>query len=163
MEQEQFRKDILPLKPQLLNYARNILENEEDAEDIIQEVFFKLWSMRKDLEQYNSIPALCMTITRNLSINQIKTRNKKQNTLLETSFIDTGLSPDKRLEQKDEVESVMKIIETLPDMQQMILKMKHVEGLETEEIAELTGCSHEAIRVNLSRARKKIKDLFIKN
>ncbi|HCO66214.1 MAG TPA: RNA polymerase subunit sigma-70 [Dysgonomonas sp.] len=163
MEQEQFRKDILPLKPQLLNYARNILENEEDAEDIIQEVFFKLWSMRKDLEQYNSIPALCMTITRNLSINQIKTRNKKQNTLLEISFIDTGLSPDKRLEQKDEVESVMKIIETLPDMQQMILKMKHVEGLETEEIAELTGCSHEAIRVNLSRARKKIKDLFIKN
>lgn len=162
MEQEQFKKEVLPLKPKLLGYARNILGNEDDAEDITQEVFIKLWSIRKDLEDYTSITALSMTITRNLSINHIKIRQRKQNTLIENSFIDEGLTPHLKLEQKDEIENIMKIIEMLPDMQQTILKMKHVEGMETQEIAELTGCTNEAVRVNLSRARKRIKDLFFK-
>lgn len=160
MEQEQFKKEILPLRPKLLNYARNILENEEDAEDITQEVFFKLWNMRNDLEQYDSISALSMTITKNLSINHLKVRQRKQNTALETGFVDQSLSPHYELEQKDEVERVMKIIDILPDMQQTILKMKHVEGLENQEIADLTGCTNEAIRVNISRARKRIRDLL---
>jgi RNA polymerase sigma-70 factor (ECF subfamily) len=57
MEQEQFKKDILPLRGQLLVYARRLLGDKNDAEDIIQEVFLKLWYMRNDLKQYNSVSA----------------------------------------------------------------------------------------------------------
>lgn len=163
MEQEQFKKEVVSLRPKLLSYARHILENEDDAEDIIQEVFFKLWSIRNDLGQYNSLSALSMTITKNLSINYLKVRQKNRNTPLEVGFIDENLSPHVGLEQRDEAEKVMKIIDRLPGLQQAIIKMKHVEGLETQEIADLTGCTNEAIRVNLSRARKRIKDLFLKD
>ena len=53
-------------------------------------------------------------------------------------------------------------MEQLPGLQQTILRMKHVDGFEVKEIAELTGSSPEAVRVNLSRARKKVKELFLK-
>lgn len=161
MEQEQFKKEILPLRIKLLNYAKYIVENEDDAEDIIQEVFFKLWNIRNELCQYDNVEALSMTITKNLSINYLRSRKKRQNATLKEYITDSNLSPYTRLEQKDEVEKVMGIIDRLPSLQQMILKMKHVDGMETQEIAELTGCSHEAIRVNLSRARKRVKELFL--
>lgn len=163
MEQEQFKKEVVSLRPKLLNYARRILDNEDDAEDIIQEVFFKLWSIRNDLSQYNNLSALSMTVTKNLSINYLKVRQKKQNTPLEIAFVDENLNPHACLEQRDEAEKLMRIIDHLPSLQQAVVRMKHVEGLETQEIAELTGCTNEAVRVNLSRARKRIKDLFLKN
>lgn len=163
MEQEQFKKEVVSLRPKLLNYARRILDNEDDAEDIIQEVFFKLWSIRNDLSQYNNLSALSMTVTKNLSINYLKVRQKRQNTPLEIAFVDENLNPHACLEQRDEAEKLMRIIDHLPSLQQAVVRMKHVEGLETQEIAELTGCTNEAVRVNLSRARKRIKDLFLKN
>ena len=66
------------------------------------------------------------------------------------------------LEQKDSVSRVMHIMEQLPGLQQTILRMKHVDGFEVKEIAELTGSTPEAVRVNLSRARKKVRELFLK-
>jgi translation elongation factor TU len=59
-------------------------------------------------------------------------------------------------------EKVMQLIATLPDAQQAILRMKHIDGLETSEIASITGSSEEAIRKNLSRARKRILKMFIR-
>ena len=46
MQQEQFKKEVLPLRDKLLSYAQRILGDAEEAEDIIQEVYLKLWSMR---------------------------------------------------------------------------------------------------------------------
>jgi len=58
MEQEQFKKEILPLREKLFLYARRLLDNPEDAEDIMQEVFLKLWYMRGELDYYNNVMAL---------------------------------------------------------------------------------------------------------
>ena len=55
MEQEQFKKEILPLREKLFLYARRLLDNPEDAEDIMQEVFLKLWYMRGELDYYRDI------------------------------------------------------------------------------------------------------------
>ena len=58
---------------------------------------------------------------------------------------------------------LMEMIARLPDLQQAVLRMKHVEGFEVEEIAQLTGTNPVAVRTNLSRARKKIREQFLKN
>ena len=55
MEQEQFKKEILPLREKLFLYARRLLDNPEDAEDIMQEVFLKLWYMRGDMPEEKDI------------------------------------------------------------------------------------------------------------
>jgi RNA polymerase sigma-70 factor (ECF subfamily) len=157
MEQEQFKKEVLPLRGRLLSYARHLLGNKDDAEDVVQEAFFKLWFMRNGLERYGHIPALSLTITKHLCLNQLK-RNERKYDSPDENMEAGNLSPDAGLEQKDELEQLLKTVSRLPGLQQSILRMKHIDGLETGEIAALTGCSPEAVRMNLSRARKKVRD-----
>ena len=163
MEQAQFKKDILPLRERLMFYAERFLENKSDAEDIVQEVFLKLWSMRDELGNYSSVEALSVTMTKNLCLNRLTIHKREQERLNGHIFIDENLSPDEQLEQKDNIVQVMRIIDLLPGLQQAVLRMKHVEGLEIEEIAAITGSAPEAIRMNLYRARKKVKEIFFKN
>lgn len=160
MEQEQFKKEILPLRDRLLSYARRLLGNRDDAEDVVQEVLLKLWFMRNDLERYDHIPALSLTIAKHLSLNLLK-KNEREYDALDENTEAGDISPHTSLEQKDEAEHLLKIINRLPDLQQSILKMKHIDGLETNEIATLTGSAPEAVRMNLSRARKKVRDWLL--
>jgi RNA polymerase sigma factor, sigma-70 family len=162
MQQEQFKQQVLPLRKKLLQYAQRMLGDVEDAEDVIQEVYLKLWHMRDKLQSYDSIIALSSRITKNLCINKLKIRDRSQESLEGLIVKDEEPEPDVRLEQKDNVEHVMKLIDCLPKLQQTILRMRHVDGFEIEEIADLTGSNAEAIRVNLSRARKKVRDQFLK-
>lgn len=159
----QFKKEVLPLRERLILYAERLLENKGDAEDIIQDVFLKLWHMRDKLDEYVSVYALSVTMTKRLCLNRLKINQREQEDLNEFILIDENLSPDIQLEQKDNVAQVMRIIDQLPDLQQATLRMKHVDGLEIDEIAALTGSSPESIRMNLSRARKKVKEIFFKN
>ena len=74
--------------------------------------------------------------------------------------VTTGLSAGKwfyrfsKARWNEEEAKVVRPMITLPDMQQAVLRMKHIDGLETAEIAHITGCTEEAVRQNLSRARK---------
>jgi len=167
MEQEQFKREILPLRKQLLKYSRSILENPEDAEDVVQEVMMKLWFIRKELHQYENVTALSVQITKHLCLNRLKVAQRKIESLESYSRAEYGLesdipSPYTQLEQKDDVSHVMRIIDQLPDLQQTILRMRHIDGFELDEIVALTGSKPEAVRMNLSRARKKVKELFLK-
>ena len=163
MEQEQFKREVLPLRGQLYGYALRLLRSEEDVEDVVQEVFLKLWFMRADLARYQSIPALSMTMTKHLCINRLRLRQRHFEEIGENMPASEHGSPHAQLEAKDGVDRVMRIIDRLPGLQQTVLRMKHVEGFEIAEIAELTGSTAEAVRVNLSRARKRVKELFLQN
>lgn len=162
MEQIQFKQQVLPLREELLFYAQRLLSDKDDAEDVIQEVYLKLWYMRDKLDQYDNVAALSMTITKHLCLNKLKSYRRNTEEVNERTLIDENVTPYHSLERKDNVEHVMRIIDHLPDVQQNILRMKHIEGLEVEEIADLTGSTPGAIRMNLSRARKKVKELFLK-
>mgnify|MGYP002233692586 CR=1 FL=1 len=78
MEQEQFKKEILPLREKLFLYARRLLDNPEDAEDVMQEVFLKLWYMRGELDYYNNVMALSVQITKHLCLNRMKSVNARK-------------------------------------------------------------------------------------
>ncbi|MDR1337034.1 MAG: RNA polymerase sigma factor [Tannerella sp.] len=153
----------MPLRSRLLIYARRLLGDVAEAEDIVQEVYMKLWRMRGELPSCDSIKALSVHITRNLCLNRMKQRRDRvRETLDGLAVLNEEPEPDVALEQKDTVEQVMRIIDGLPELQRAILRMKHVDGFEVEEIAELTGSNPDAVRMNLSRARKKVKEQFFK-
>ena len=162
MEQEQFKKEILPLRAQLIFYAQRLLDDKDDAEDVIQEVFLKLWHIRGDLNKYDSVLALSMKMTKHLCLNLLKSHQRNFGGLSEVVITNEKITPHYQLEQKDNLEQVMRIIDRLPNLQQAILRMKHLDGFETEEIAEITGSSVDAVKMNLSRARKRVKEMFIK-
>ncbi|MCE5173898.1 MAG: sigma-70 family RNA polymerase sigma factor [Bacteroidales bacterium] len=162
MNPEQFKTNVLPLRDKLFFTAKKLLEEEQDSEDTVQEVFLRLWHMRDSLEHYDNLIAFATTMTKNLCIDKIRVRGR-MNSLEEEMFRQAGPdNPYLQLERKDTNEILHAIIEKLPPLQKAIIKMKDIEEYEIEEIAEITGSQAEAIRMNLSRARKKVREEYIK-
>lgn len=161
MELETFKITVLPLREKMLNFSLKLTDDRADAEDIVQEAFLKLWYIRDKLDEYQSVEALVMQVTKNLSLDKLRTR-KPVGPDIETISMDSGMkTPAEQLEQQEAVDQVRQLIDRLPSLQQTIIRMKDVEGYELSEIAEITGTQIEAVRVNLSRARKKIREQFL--
>jgi len=162
MSQERFKAEILPLREKLFYIAKKILVEEQEAEDAVQEVLLKLWHTRDSLEKYDCPAAFATTVTKNHCLDRLKVKNR-QDSLDETYNVRAGNdNPYLQLERKNTEEILQKIIENLPALQQAIIRMKDMEEYEVEEIAEITGTKVEAVRVNLSRARKKVREEYIK-
>ena len=162
MELETFKITVLPLRDKLINFSLRLMQEKADAEDIVQEAFLKLWYIREKLDGYNSVEALAMQVTKNLALDKLRAR-RPEGPDIETLSLDSGYrSPAEQLEQQDAAARIRQLISQLPAVQQTIIRMKDVEGYEIAEIAEITGSQVEAIRSNLSRARKKIREQLMK-
>ena len=68
---------------------------------------------------------------------------------------------DRRAEQRDEVNLIRQIVAQLPPLQQQIFRMKEIEGYTADEIMQITGCTADNLRKNLSRARLKIRETYM--
>jgi len=162
MSQERFKAEILPLRERLFHIAQKILVEEQEAEDAVQEVLLKLWRNCDTLDNCDSPAAFATTVTKNHCLDRLKVKNR-QEPLDETHWARPGTdNPYLLLEQKNTAEILHKIIENLPQLQQAIIRMKDIEEYEVEEIAEITGTKIESVRMNLSRARKKVREEYLK-
>ncbi len=162
MKTEEFKIQVLPLKNKLFRFALRILGKVEEAEDSVQDVMLKLWTNREQLKNYNNIEAFAMVVTRNQCLDRLKSKDHK-------NLRPEILKPEKdeetpyvKAEMSDTMQKVHKIINALPDQQKMIIQMRDVEGMDFEEIADVMEMNVNAVRVNLSRARKKVRDTLLK-
>lgn len=158
MDIEAFRKTYLPLRDKLYRFALRFVGDPMAAEDIVQEVFLRIWKKREDLTGLERPEAYCMTITRNLSLNHLKDRSRQHGDL------DTVREPagnlqaaDARMESADEVRRVRAAIAQLSERQQMVIHLREVEELPYEEIAEVMGLSLAMVKSELFRARQHLK------
>ena len=161
MELKQFKITVVPLRDKLLNYARRMTDDPSDAEDAVQEVMLKLWNLRQKLDEYRSIEAVAMTMTHHLCMDLWRAKRPDTLSLDRVQAPTPSATPERLLEEKDEFRLMREIIDSLPTLQRTIIRMKDIEEYETEEIAEITGCNAEAIRSNLSRARKKVREVYL--
>jgi len=162
MTQEEFKIEVFPLKNKLYRFAKRLLESAEEAEDMVQEVFIKLWNRREELNNYSSIEAFAMAITKNLCLDRIRSKSFRTERLSDRQALTLKQDPEELLEKSDFTAFVRKIIDNLPEQQKVIMHMRDIEGLEYEQIAEVTELNINAVRVNLSRARKKVRDTILK-
>ena len=161
MELKQFKITVVPLRDKLLNYARRMTDDPSDAEDAVQEVMLKLWNLRQRLDEYRSIDAVAMTMTHHLCMDMWRAKRPDTLSLDRVQAPTPSATQERLLEEKDEFRLMREIIDSLPTLQRTIIRMKDIEEYETEEIAEITGCNAEAIRSNLSRARKKVREVYL--
>lgn len=155
MEQQEFESFIRRVRPRLVAEAIQIVGATADAEDVVQDAALKLWSMRPHLGDYSSPDGLAVVIVRRLSLN--RARSWSRSALPEQP---TEWTPESAMISTEESARLEQTLRMLPDMQQAVLRMKHIDGLEVSEIARITGCSAEAVRQNLSRARRRILKMF---
>jgi RNA polymerase sigma factor (sigma-70 family) len=158
MNPEEFKIQVLPLKHKLFRLSLRMLGRVEEAEDSVQDAMIKLWTRREDLNHYSSIEAFAMTITKNICLDRIRSKAFQTERLTDRQV----LTVRQKLEKADFTGFVRKIIENLPEQQKAIMHMRDIEGLEYEQIAEVMELNINAVRVNLSRARKKVRDTILK-
>lgn len=110
MEQEQFKIEVVPLRGKLSGCARRLLDDPEDVEDVVQEVFLKLWYIRDELDRYDSVEALAVQITKHLCLNRLRAFRYRQEKLSDSATFAADDNPYIALEQKDSVSQVMHIM-----------------------------------------------------
>lgn len=159
MDIEQFNHNIVAMRDELVAMATRLSGNSETAEDLVQEVMLKLWDMRTKLDSHTCHKALALTILRNKFYDRQK--HARYETTAGLYGTDQG-KEDTTVETADELGVIRKIMESLPPLQAQILRMKEIEGYDKEEIIKITGCTPESLRQNLSRARKRIREEFMR-
>ncbi len=162
MNAEEFKINVLPLREKLYRIAYKMMEEEQDAEDAVQEVYLKLWHLRDSLDRYDSVAAFATVVTRNICVDKLRVRFREEPLDDQLMHREASGNPHTQLERSDTDRLIRQIIEQLPPLQRMIIQMKDIDEMEVEEIATITGTNAEAVRMNLSRARKKVREQFMK-
>ena len=153
---------MLPLKDVLYRLALRITLKHEEAEDIVQDTLIKVWNKRDEWENIVSMEAYCLTICRNLALDKMKLR-ANQNESIENIHLDTpdqGGNPYERMQQKDRIDLVRRMVNALPEKQRSCIQLRDFEGKPYKEIAEILGITEEQVKVNIFRGRQAIKKRY---
>ncbi|MBQ8224819.1 MAG: RNA polymerase sigma factor [Bacteroides sp.] len=162
MDAESFKNLFLPYHSKLYRVAFRLLEDVADAEDVVQEAYLKLWDKREGLAVISNPEAFCVALVKNMCFDLLRSgkylSGKQQVELTEVH----GMSHSDDYETRDAVHYVHTLITHLPEQQKRIVTLRDVKGCSYEEIEQLTGLNATNVRVQLSRARKKIREEFNK-
>jgi RNA polymerase sigma-70 factor (ECF subfamily) len=156
MNTEIFLQRVNIIKPDLERLAKRKLLVQADAEDLIQEVLMRLWLARNKWETHKDYKPLTIKIFEHCLVNRYR-KTIEMEPIENHPLLAHNETPHKIMEEKDLGHFIWQLIEQLPPLQQLIMRLKDIEGHEVEEIALITHSTPEAIRMNLSRARQRIK------
>ena len=154
MTEQAFHTVWMPLQTRFYRIAYYIMENEADAKDAVQELYLKLWNLRNHLEMVQNPSAYGTLLLKNLCIDRIR---KARPTEEPDEAMALEPPADEALETRERLKEVKAFIEDLPPTQRKLLQLRFFKGLSYEEIAQKTGLSPLNIRVQVSLARKKLK------
>ena len=150
MTEEQYQEEVVTMRARLMMTARRYLTNDE-AEDTVQDVLLRLWQILPEL--HSPMEPLAHILVRNYSVDRLR---RKRPTLQLSEASD---ATDSKTES-ERAERIMAIISRLPALQQTIFRLRHIEGMEMKDIAQLMGSTEEAVRKSLSRARQSIIRIY---
>ena len=148
---DEYKKEVKQIRPQMLFIAQSYLRDNDEAEDVVQDVLLKLWQLLDTLRLPMS--PLASVLVKNRCIDVLR----RHRYMVEVDSI-----VDEQQRDDDRYEVVIAIIDSLPTMQQTIMRLRHMEGMEISDIAKLTDSKEATVRKALSRARQAIKTQFLK-
>ena len=154
------------MKNVLYRLALRITMNREEAEDVVQDTLMKVWDRRDSWQNIESIEAFSLTICRNIALDKVK-RSSWSNESLDQAGVEPQASasatPYKRAEQRDMLDMVRRIVDSLPEKQKTCMQLRDFEGKSYKDIALVMGISEEQVKVSIYRARQAVKKKFNEN
>ncbi len=151
MKTHEYNNAVYQFSTPLMRFAVNFLRNEEEAKDIVQDVFEKLWLNREKVE-LGKIKAWLFTCANNAMLNYIQKKNRSCE--FNMTLHEKGSYDQTHYESKQAIQHVVSI---LPPLQKSILLLRDLEGYAYEEIGEILDISASQVKVYLFRARMKMK------
>ena len=161
MSRNLYHTKILPASDGMYRYALSIVHEPETARDVVQDCLTKIWGIRKDLGKVEKVNAWAFRIVRNRCIEVLR-RNRytdmddKVVNMWQSDSVEEGAITD------DFMSWMKEVLKTLPEKQQEVFHLREVEDMSYQDIAETCGLTESDVKVNIHRARKKVKDAMQK-
>ena len=162
MQEISFRNDILPLKDKLFRLALRITMDRAEAEDVVQDTMIRVWNKRDEWQQFESVEAYCLIVAKNLAIDRSQKKDA-QNVELSPEMAEEAdtSGPYDRLVNNERMKIIHRLIDELPEKQRLIMQLRDIEGESYKDIAKVLQLTEEQVKVNLFRARQKVKQRYI--
>jgi RNA polymerase sigma-70 factor (ECF subfamily) len=146
-------------------YVLSILKSTALADDVVQDVFVKLWTASALLDESKPLLPYLLTIARNQSLNVLR-KAAKQQSLTDTiaqAALDSSENSEQFVERKQTAALLELAIEQLPDKRRAIYDMCHQNGYSYKQTADKLGIKYSTVNTQMVRALKHIKDYLLKN
>ena len=162
MQEISFRNDILPLKDKLFRLALRITLDRAEAEDVVQDTMIRVWNKRDEWQQFESVEAYCLIVAKNLAIDRSQKKDA-QNVELSPEMAEEAdtSGPYDRLVNNERMKIIHRLIDELPEKQRLIMQLRDIEGESYKDIAKVLQLTEEQVKVNLFRARQKVKQRYL--
>lgn len=157
-----FQKLLRDYQRPLYNHIRNIVLNHDDADDVLQNTFVKVFQHLKNFKGESKLFSWMYRIATNEAITFINNKAKRHNTTseaLQTKIVD-NLKADDYFDGSEIQLKLQKAIVLLPEKQQLVFKMRYYEEIKYEEMSEILGTSVGALKASYHHAVKKIEDFM---
>ena len=161
MDAREFRQRFMPHHQLLYRVAYHLTSNAQDAEDLLQDLYLKLWQKRDELPEEATRDVYLATMMRNLFIDQRRLKRLDASTELKNEEGPPDeRSLDRQIDARDEVRQIEGLISELSERDAKIIQMHLMEDRTYEEIEHDTGLSQGNIRIIVMRTKKKLKQQF---
>ena len=153
-----FKETVFCLKDEMYRFAKRFVMSSDEAEDVVQDLMMKFWQKREELAAFGNLKSYAMKSVKNECLNRLKHHDVKM------GFADFQIHRSElyQIETNNLKDQILGFIRQLPEKQKAVIHLKDVEEYEISEIAEMLEIEENAVRVNLMRARQKIKEQITK-
>ena len=152
----------MPLKDKLFRLALRITFDRTEAEDVVQDTMIRVWNKREEWTQFGSIEAYCLTVAKNLAIDRSQKKEAQNVELTPEMEEESEISgPYDQLVNNERMSIIHRLINELPEKQRLIMQLRDIEGESYKEIAKILNLTEEQVKVNLFRARQKVKQRYL--
>lgn len=159
MTQTEFEHKLIRMRPQMMRVAMDFFHNEEDAMDVVQEVYVRM--LKRGWQQGDNVEALSIRATKNLCVSVWRRQRLREAQPLESMPESAGLdSADSLLLSEERQTEIENAIGKLPPSEQKLIRMRHQDEMTMEEIAQETGMSRRSASTIISSAKKHLLKLI---
>lgn len=158
MDQNDFKRHIIPLQSPMQLLAERMLGDVADAEDVVQDVFVALWDRRDELDRVVKLDSYCLQMVRLRCIDLIRKRKRDAFHNEQIAYLSDREVEMEIEETASRAALLDRLLCELPDKQREALKMKYVEERDTQYIEQALQMSSSNVYTTISRAIQSLKD-----
>ena len=154
MTHDIFKNTVFCLKDEMYRFAKRFVTSSDEAEDVVQDLMMKFWQKKEELATFGNLKSYALKSVKNECLNRLKHHDVKM------GFADFQMHRSElyQVETNNLKEQIVGFINLLPEKQKAVIHLKDVEEYEVSEISVILEMEENAVRVNLMRARQKVKE-----